>query len=159
MARWYRRIFAETDANRQLALICDACEAYEAEYPDALESIKPPTGKMAVMEMKIAGLAAENMARCGDLDIMLQHLENMESVARKKRQEYYMDHYQRKLSESVAKTYADADDEVQAIRSIRFRVGSVSAQFDAISRGLEYMHYQISNLNKLKCAGLDDAEF
>lgn len=159
MAQWYRRIFKEIDPTRQLALICDACEAYEAEYASALEDIKPPKGRMAVMEMKIPGLAAENMARVGDLDIMLQHLENMESVARKKRQEYYMEHYQRKLSESVAKAYADADDEVQAIRLIRFRVGSVSAQFDSISRGLEYMHFQITNLVKLKIAGLDDTEF
>lgn len=158
MAKWYRRVFNETDPTRQLSIICDACEAYELEYDAALASVKPPRGRLAEIESKIPGLAAENLSRIGDLEIMLKHLENMEMVAKKNRTTYYMEHYQRKLSETVAAKYAEADDDVQAIRLIRFRVGSVSSQFEAVSRGLEYLHFQLTNITKLKVAGMDDAE-
>jgi hypothetical protein len=157
MSKWYRRVFQETDPTQQLVIICQACEQYEAEFEQANSAIRPK-GRLTEIESKIPGLAAENMARIGDLNIIIKHLENMEAVAKKERTVYYMEHYQRKLSETIAGKYAEADDQVQSIRLIRYRVGSVASQFDAISRGLEYMHFQLSNITKLKCAGLDDAE-
>ncbi len=156
---WYRRVFQETDPSLQLKIICDACAAYEDAYDTAKECVKPPKGLITKMEMMIPGLAAENLARLRDLEIILQHIENMENVKKIQRTQYYMEHYQRKLTETVAKSYADVDDEVQAIRTIRFRVGSAISDYESIGRGLEYMHFQLSNLTKLRVAGLEDSEF
>lgn len=156
---WYRQVFLETDETRQLAIISDACAYYEDQYPAALETIKEPEGLIVKLESKLPGLAAENEMRVRDLEVMLKHLENMENCARKRRFQYYMEHYNRNIKETTAKIYAEADDEVQTIRAIRYRVASVSNMFVAISKGLEYMHYQLSNITRLRAAGLEDAEF
>lgn len=158
MRRWYTRVFNETDPIKQLAIIADACVAYEAEYDEARAELDPPSGLLTRIESRLPGLAADNMSRIGDLNSMLKHLENMEAVAKKVETEKLMSTYQRALSETVAGKYADAHDSVQGIRAIRFRLGSISALYDGISRGLEYMHFQLTNITKLKVAGLDDAE-
>lgn len=156
---FYRRVFLATDEVSQLGIIAQACTHYEDQYEEALNFVKNPSGLLVKIESMIPGVAAENEARVRDLEIMLKHLENMESVARKKKTQYYMEHYQRSLSETTATRYADADDEVQNIRAIRYRVASVSNLFTAISKGLEYMHFQLSNITKLRVVGIEDAEF
>ena len=159
MNNWYAKIFQETDDIRQLSIICQACEYYEKKLPTGFDNVKPPKGPINALSSKIPSYATENLSIIGDLNIMLKHLENQESIARTQRTQYYMEHYQRKLSETVAKAYADSDQQVQAVRTIRFRVASVMEQFMAISRGLEYMHYQIGNIGKMRVAGIEDAEF
>lgn len=156
---WYRRVFLETDETKQLAIISDACSHYEEQATESFGLIKEPEGLIVKMESKLPGLAAQNEMCLRDLEVILKHLENMENCVRKRRFQYYMEHYNRLLKETTAKIYAEADDEVQAIRAIRFRVSSVSNMFVSISKGLEYMHYQLSNITRLRVAGLEDAEF
>lgn len=155
---WYRRVFKEADPIRQLIIVTDACAHYEAEYDEAMDFVNNPSGLITRIESQIPGMAAQNEARVCDLEIMLKHLENMENCARKRRQQFYMENYQRTLSETTASKYADADDEVQDIRAIRYRVASVANMFSAVSKGLEYMHFQLSNITKLRVAGLEDSE-
>ena len=105
------------------------------------------------------GLAAENFSRLQDLEIILQHVTNMEDRVLMNKAKYYKENYQRDLSDRMAEKYADVHDDVQVIRLIRFRVAGVRNQFLAVSKGMEYMHFQLTNITKLRCAGLDDATF
>ncbi len=157
--QYYRRIFSETDEGKQLALIVDACEGHEAHLPALNAELKPPSGKIETVEARLPGLAAENFSRLQDLEIILQHVENMEDRVLMNKAKYYKESYQRDLSDRMAEKYADVHDDVQNIRMIRFRVAGVRNQFLAVSKGLEYMHFQLTNITKLRCAGLDDATF
>ncbi len=156
---YYRRIFREQDELKQLALIVDACEKYEDELPAALAETKPPAGKIETAQNRMAGITAENYSRLQDLEIILQHVTNMEDRRLMNKAKYYKENYQRDLTDRMAEKYADVHDEVQEVRSIRHYVAHVRNQYLAVSKGLEVMHYQIGNLTKLRAVGLDDATF
>lgn len=155
----YRRIFRETDETKQLSLIVTACEAYEDKLVSALNETKPPTGRIETVESRLPGITAENYSRLQDLEIMLQHITDMEDRCLMNKAKYYKENYPRDLSDRMAEKYADAHDDVQAIRAIRRYVAHVRNQFLAVNKGLEVMHYQLTNITKLRAAGLDDATF
>lgn len=160
MARqFYRRIFSETDEVKQLELIVEACEVHENTLPSFNAELKPPSGRIEAVASRLPGIAADSYATLQDLEIILQHITNMEDKRLMEKAKYYSENYQRTLSDRMAEKYADVHDTVYEIRQIRFRVAGVRNQFLAISKGLEYMHFQISNVVKLRCAGLDDSTF
>jgi hypothetical protein len=156
---WYRRVFDETDDLKQLDIVVHACLYYEAMVPDAKAFLSPPDGLITKVAMMMPGITAENYSRMTDLEIMLEHVTNYENRVKGQKVIWYLEHYQRALSDTQAKNYADVSDEVQAIRSIRNRVASVRNEFLGISKGLEVMHFQLSNVTKLKAVGLEDATF
>ncbi len=156
---WYHRVFSETDENRQLMIIAEACEFYMNEHASALRELDPPTGKIERMQSRIPGMTAHRYSQFQDLENLLAHVENMENRTRQKKIIWYTEHYNRTLSVRDAGTYADVSDDVQILREIRFRVSSVRNLYLAITKGLEHMHFQISNVTRMRVAGLDDATF
>lgn len=156
----YRRIFRERDEMKQLAMIAEACERYEEQLPDALAELEHPQGKrIETVASRLAGISAQNYSRLQDLEIMLQHTTDFEDRTIKQKMQYYKEHYQRDLSDRLAEKYADFHEDVMVIRKIRFYVASIRNQYLAVSKGLEVMHFQISNVTKLRAVGLDDATF
>lgn len=156
----YKKIFREPDEGKQLQLIVDACEYYENTLSTVMKDYKAPLeGKIAIAQSRMAGLVTENYSCLQDLEIILQHITTLEDKRLINRAKYFKESYPRDLSDRMAEKYADAHDDVQDVRLIRHYVAHVRNQYLAISKGLEVMHYQIGNVTKLRCAGLDDAEF
>ncbi len=156
---YYRRIFREPDEIKQLALIVDACEKYEDLLPSAFAETKPPSGRIEAAQSRMAGITAENYSRLQDLEIILQHVTNLEDRRLMAKAKYYKESYQRDLTDRMAEKYADVHDDVQEVRAIRHYVAHVRNQYLAVFKGLEVMHFQIGNVTKLRTAGLDDATF
>lgn len=157
--RFYGRLFNAKDETEQIRVAAEAAAHYESLLPSAFAELAPPTGRIDRAQSRLPGVTAETYARFQDLENILTHVLNLEEKALLKKSRFYKEGYQRDLSDRMAEKYAETDDSVQDLRQLRFYVSSVRNQYLAITKGLEVMHFQITNLTKLRTAGLDDATF
>lgn len=157
MARWYSKLFStSTDGDADLMVALDAADAYEEEHLRARADLVV-NGKVEGMSAKVSGITEYRFAQLQDLEAILDYLEQREKRVLIQRQEHILNHYQRALTDRQARDYADASDEVKLVRDVRTRVAYVRNLFLGIMKGLECMHFQITNVTKLRCAGLEDA--
>ena len=70
----------------------------------------------------------------------------------------YTDHYNRALSAPSIEKYAAADDSVLALRQLHIHVTLLRNQLSGLHKGFDTLNYQLSNITKIRCAGIEDAE-
>lgn len=155
--RWYRKVVAAGSANNQdLIEAAQASMAFLNDHEEARGDLQY-NGPIERLSSKIAGMTEQRFGQLQEIEAILSYLEQREVRTKTEKTKHYMEHYQRTLTESVARTYADAHDDVQDIRAVSQQVAYVRNLFLGVMKGLECLHYQISNVAKLKCAGLEDA--
>lgn len=158
MKRWCFEVFnAGTTGDADLFKSMDAADAYLVEHDEAKRELFFE-GRIETLAMRLPGLMEYRFSQLQDIEAILEYLETRQKKAMADKTRYYLEHYQRTLSDRVAREYAEASDEVQLILSVKHRVVVVRNLFLGITKGLETMHFQTSNVTKLKCAGFEDAE-
>lgn len=157
--QWFRKVFAAgSDGNADLVVAMDAVDYYEAEYQRVREMVRPQYGdRIEGLASKIPGMTEEQYGNLYDLESILEYLEKREKKARAEQLKKYLEHYDRTLNYTVAREYAETSDEVQAIIGSIQNVAAARNQFAGLNKAIETLHFQLSNLTKLRCAGLDDA--
>jgi hypothetical protein len=153
----FRKIFAagQTD-NLDLIACMEASNAFLDLYEVAKKDLDY-SGPIERLASKIAGMTAYRYGQLQEIEAILEYLEQREIRTKTDKTRHYMEHYQRTLTESVARNYADAHQDVQDVRQVTQQVAYARNLFLGVMKGLEYLHFQISNVTKLKCAGLEDA--
>ena len=68
----------------------------------------------------------------------------------------YLEHYSRALTSRDVEKYIDAEPTVIELLYIQNKLALIRNKFAGITKSLEIKHYQITNIVKLKAAGLDD---
>lgn len=156
MAQWFRKVFV-ADESAQADIIMDACDDYEAAYEEIKKAVHDRSSRIEQIALRIPGLAEQAYGGLQDLESILEFVETNENREKLRHTKRYLEHYDRTLSDRMAEKYADGEDTVYALRMLRHRVGNVRNQYLGLTKGLEYLHFQIGNVVKLKAAGLDDA--
>ena len=91
-----------------------------------------------------------------EIEAILEYLtlkkDKLHNTAFKK----YLEGYQKSLSSRDADRYASADQGVYDMAILINRITLIRNKFIAITKGLECKHYQLTNLVKLKVAGMED---
>ena len=86
------------------------------------------------------------------LELFTIKLKRERSIHYKK----YLEHYSRALTSRDVEKYIDAEPTVIDLLYIQNKIALVRNKFSSITKALETKHYQITNIVKLKVAGLDD---
>lgn len=68
----------------------------------------------------------------------------------------YLEHYSRALTSRDVEKYIDGEPSVIELLYIHNKLALIRNKFAGISKALETKHFQITNIVKLKVAGLDD---
>lgn len=158
MKRWFPLVIrAGTTGDADLTVALEAVDAYMEVYPEAKRALRGD-GRIETMATKLAGLTEERWTQLQDLDAIVEYLTTREKKSHIDKTKFYMEGYQRTLTYAQAKDYAETTDEVQTIRVVRQQVGNARDIFMGIFKGLDVMNYQISNVTKLRVAGVEDAE-
>lgn len=152
MNRWYSRVTA--DPNDFTPLV-DAILFFEAE----LEEAKAETylkGSLEKASSRLPGTTSHRFSQLQEVEAILKYLnirmDQVKGAAFKK----YLEHYQRSLSSRDAEKYADADDKVIEIALLINQIALVRNQYLAIMKGLDQKSWQISNITRLRSAGMED---
>jgi hypothetical protein len=158
MSRWYRKVTA--DSNNFYAPLGEAIEYFYNEYEEARLELTPPQGGLITeMASSLPGIVEHRMAQYHELEGILKFLEIHYDKAKGIKKKHFLEHYNRDLSERSATERADIEPEVILIREFIQEVALIRNLFTGITKGLEYLHFQIGNITKLKSAGFEDATF
>lgn len=137
--------------------IPECVEYFEKELADARTEVKINGN----VEKNATYLPAYVELRFGQLQEIEAILEHLNIQLRKKRSEYfrkYLENYNKALTSRDAEKYADGESEVIAISELINQVAYVRNQYLGITKGFEIKHFQLSNIIKLRVAGMEDAE-
>ena len=151
MAGWYNEVKGD------LSKIVDAIAHFEKELDDAKYETSL-RGNLERSSRDVPGIVSYRFGQLQEVEAILEHLN---ISLRKKRSEYlrkYLESYNKALSSRDAEKYADGEDEVVAISELINQVALMRNQFQGITKGFEIKHFQLSNIIKLRVAGMEDAD-
>lgn len=148
---WYRKVVADWDN-------IPAClDFFDKELAEARAEVKI-YGNVEKNSSELPAYVELRFSQLQELEAILEHLNIR---LRKKRSYYfkkYMENYNKALSSRDAEKYADGEDEVIGISELINQVAFMRNQYLGITKGFEIKHFQLSNIIKLRVAGMEDTD-
>lgn len=157
MKSWYQRITRDPD---DLSPVIGAMDHFEGQYLEALDEMNDLRGlRLIEVEKRFPGIVGYRYGQLEELESIISYLEIREDAIVGAQRRFYVEHYNRKLTDQMVNKFAESHPDVIAIRELRNHVAAVRNKFVALSRQHEYMQYQLGNISKLVSAGVPDVTF
>ena len=147
---WYDQV------SKDISKIPAAVQYYEAELLQA----KKETNVVGRLEKASAQMPAIVETRFGQLQEIEAILEYLNIELRHLRSTHfrkYVENYQRQLSSRDAEKFVDGEADVVDFEKIINEFALLRNKWLGIIKGLDIKQWQVSNIVKLRTAGLDDA--
>ena len=147
---WYSKI------SKDIAYIPDAIAYYETELQAAKQDSRI-TGNIEKAAASMPGIVEVRYSQLQEIEAILEYL-NIElrrlrsSVFRK-----YLESYQRALSSRDVEKYVDGESDVVDMEKIINEFALLRNKWLGITKSLEVKQWQLSNIIKLRVAGMEDA--
>lgn len=154
MSKWYGKISANPD---DLSYIADAAIHFEMELDKAKYEVKLQ-GSVEKAASMLPGIVEHRFNQYQEVEAILKFLEIKQTQAKGKAFKHYLEAYPRSLTSRDAEKYADADKDVIEAALLINQIALIRNSYMGIMKGLEYKHWQINNITKLKVAGMEDFE-
>ena len=148
---WYSHIV------KSLANIPSAIQYYEQELDTAKSEVKL-YGKLEKAASTLPGIVETRFAQLQEIEAVLNHLNRELRKLRTKHYKIYLENYQRALSSRDVEKYVDGEDEVCDFESIVNEWALLRNKWLGILKGLDQKQWQITNITKLRVAGMADAD-
>jgi hypothetical protein len=147
MINWYDRV------SKDISKIPDAAKYFENELLEA----KKETNIRGRIEMASATMPAIVETRFSQLQEIEAILEYLNIELRASHFRKYVENYQRALSSRDAEKFVDGESDVVDFEKIINEFALLRNKWLGIIKGLDIKQWQLSNIVKLRTAGLDDA--
>ena len=147
---WY------SEVSRNINKIPDAIAYFEAELNDAKNEVKL-SGNVERASSAMPGLVEHRFNQLQEIEAILNYL-NIE--LRRLRSSYfkkYLENYQRALSSRDVEKYVDGETDVVDYEKIINEFALMRNKWLAVLKGLDQKQWQITNIVKLRVAGMEDA--
>lgn len=149
MAQWYNAI------KDDLVNIVDAIDYYDRQFEEAIRetSLK---GHLEKMSRDIPGIVAYRFGQLQEIEAILEYLNIEQRRIHRGHYRKYLEHYNKVLSSRDADKFADGEVEVVAMSKLVNDFALVRNKFMGVIKALEAKQFQISNIVRLRSAGMDD---
>jgi hypothetical protein len=147
---WY------SEVSRNISRIPDAVAYFESELLDAKKEVKL-TGNVERASSAMPGLVEHRFNQLQEIEAILNYL-NIE--LRRLRSSYfkkYLENYQRSLSSRDVEKYVDGEADVVDYEKIINEFALMRNKWLGVLKGLDQKQWQITNIVKLRVAGMEDA--
>ena len=147
---WY------SEVARDIGKIPDAILHFETELRDAKLECKVK-GNVEKLAAELPGIVEHRFNQLQEIEAILNYL-NIE--LRKLRSSYfkkYLENYQRALSSRDVDKYVDGEVDVVDFEKIVNEFALLRNKWLGILKGLDQKQWQITNIVKLRVAGMEDA--
>lgn len=147
---WYSKI------SKDISNIPDAIAYYETELQAAKKDSRI-TGNIEKAAASMPGIVEVRYSQLQEIEAILEYL-NIElrrlrsSIFRK-----YLESYQRALSSRDVEKYVDGESDVVDMEKIINEFALLRNKWLGITKSLEVKQWQLSNIIKLRVAGMEDA--
>ena len=147
---WYSKIA------KDISSIPNAIDYYETELEDAKKECKI-YGNIEKASAQMLGLVEHRFNQLQELEAILEYLNielrRLRSTFFKK----YLENYQRALSSRDVEKYVDGEQDVVDMEKIINEFALMRNKWLGITKGLDQKQWQITNIVKLRVAGMEDA--
>ena len=147
---WY------SEVSRNISRIPDAVAYFETELEEAKREVKL-TGNVERASSAMPGLVEHRFNQLQEIEAILNYL-NIE--LRRLRSSYfkkYLENYQRALSSRDVEKYVDGEADVVDFEKIINEFALLRNKWLGVMKGLDQKQWQITNITKLRVAGMEDA--
>jgi hypothetical protein len=147
---WY------SEVSRNINKIPDAIAYFESELIDAKKEVKL-SGNVERASSAMPGIVEHRFNQLQEIEAILNYL-NIE--LRRLRSSYfkkYLENYQRALSSRDVDRYVDGEADVVDYEKIINEFALMRNKWLGVLKGLDQKQWQITNIVKLRVAGMEDA--
>lgn len=149
---WYNRVV------KDLGNLPDCIVYFDTELADArLTDLTLKGRPLEKFSAEIPGVVEHRYNQLQEIEAILEYLNIQLRRTRRDAFRKYLEHHDRALSSRDAGTYADGDEDVIAMAVLVNEFALLRNQWIGLHKALEAKNFQLNNIVKLRCAGLDDA--
>ena len=147
---WYSKVA------KDISNIPDAAEFFNSELADARQEVKL-SGNVERAAAAMPGIVEHRFGQLQEIEAILEYL-NIE-LRRLKSQHFrkYLENYQRALNANEVNKYVEGEADVVDFEKIINEFALLRNKWLGITKALDQKQWQITNIVKLRVAGMEDA--
>ena len=150
MAGWYQKIA------RDIGVIPEAIRHYEDELEVAKSEIRI-RGNLEKASADMPGIVEQRFNQLQEIEAVLQYMNIELRRLRSSHFKKYLENYQRALSSRDVEKYVDGESDVVDYEKIINEFALLRNKWLGITKGLDQKQWQMTNIVKLRVAGMEDA--
>ncbi len=150
MSGWYQKVA------RDIGQIPNAVAHYEQELDQARFECRIK-GNLEKNSASMPGIVEQRFNQLQEIEAILQYLNIELRRLRSKHFKKYLENYQRALSSRDVEKYVDGESDVVDYEKIINEFAHLRNKWLGITKALDQKQWQITNITKLRVAGMEDA--
>ena len=150
MSGWYQK------GARDIGQIPNAVAHYEQELDQARFECRIK-GNLEKNSASMPGVVEQRFNQLQEIEAILQYLNIELRRLRSKHFKKYLENYQRALSSRDVEKYVDGESDVVDYEKIINEFALLRNKWLGITKALDQKQWQITNITKLRVAGMEDA--
>lgn len=147
--RWYSRV------SKDISHLPDCIEYFYRELDQAKAEAKI-NGNIEKASAALPGIVEHRFNQLQEVEAILEYLNIELRRTKSKAFKKYLENYQRALSSRDVEKYVDGEADVVDMEKIINEFAMLRNQWLGIIKGLDIKQWQLSNIIKLRTAGLED---
>jgi len=147
---WYNEV------SRNLDKIPDCINYFDTELLQAKKEVRI-FGSLEKASASLPGIVEQRFGQLQQLEAILEYLNIELRRIKSKAFIKYFEHYNRALNSRDAEKYVDGEKDVLDYQKLINDFALVRNQWLGITKGLDQKQWQITNIVKLRVAGMEDA--
>ena len=147
---WY------SEVSRDVSKITDAVAYFESELQDARNEVKLK-GNVERAASEMPGIVEHRFNQLQEIEAILHYLNIELRRLRSSFFKTYLENYQRALSSRDVEKYVDGERDVVDYEKIINEFALIRNKWLGLLKGLDQKQWQITNVVKLRVAGMEDA--
>src|SRR6056300_1418848 len=147
---WYSEI------SRDIGKITDAIKFYDTELIEAKQEVKL-SGNVEKAAASLPGIVEHRFNQLQEIEAILEYLNIELRRLRSSFFKKYLENYQRSLSSRDVEKYVDGEADVVDYEKIINEFALMRNKWLGVLKALDQKQWQITNVVKLRVAGMEDA--
>lgn len=149
---WYKTIVED----ERIDLVDDAVNYFENELEEAKKECNI-TGSIEQSAARLPGFFEYRFAQLQEIEAILEHLHIELKRLRSLEFKNYRESYNTELSARDIDKYVDGEESVVIWLKLINKFALIRNQYLGTTKSLDHKNWQISNITRMRVAGLDDA--
>lgn len=146
---WYAKV------SKDIAHLPNCLDYFYNELEQAKKEVKI-YGNVEKASASLPGIVEQRFNQLQEVEAVLEYLNIELRRVRSKAFKKYLENYQRALSSRDVEKYVDGEADVVDMEKIINEFAMLRNQWLGIIKGLDIKQWQLSNIIKLRTAGLED---
>jgi hypothetical protein len=146
---WYAKV------SKDIAYLPSCLDHYYNEINDARKEVKI-YGNVEKASAALPGIVEQRFNQLQEIEAILEYLNIELRRIRSKAFKKYLENYQRALSSRDCEKYVEGEADVVDMEKIINEFAMLRNQWLGIIKSLDIKQWQLSNIIKLRAAGLED---